>query len=105
VIVVTSIDSPQHSHFTPFPPPLQDAMDLELQKTKVDRGGEDATAEILLEEIDDPPNIPLTTAAGDGLSADITAISNILKSLDAQVGASGPASNVLGDLGLGISLT
>lgn len=74
-------------------------MDLELRSTKVDRGGED-TVEILGDGKDGPFDVPVTDAAGDDLSADITAISNILKSLDAQVGASGPASNVLGDLGL-----
>lgn len=74
-------------------------MDMELRNTKVDRGGEE-TAEILGGERDSSSDVPVTDAAGDELSADITAISNILKSLDAQFGASGPASNVLGDLGL-----
>ena len=72
---------------------------MELRNTKVDRGGEE-TAEILGDEKDGPSDVPVTDVARDDLSADITAISNILKSLDAQFGASGPASNVLGDLGL-----
>lgn len=72
---------------------------MELRNTKVDRGGEE-TAEILGDEIYGSSDVPVTDVAGDDLSADITAISNILKSLDAQFGASGPASNVLGDLGL-----
>ena len=70
-------------------------MDLELQNTKVERNRED-TDEIIGDEKDGPT----TNVTEDDLSADITAISNILKSLDAQVGASGPATNVLGDLGL-----
>jgi hypothetical protein len=69
-------------------------MDLELRSTKVERNGEDAF-DIIGDERGGP-------ATDDDLSTDITAVSNILKSLDAQAGASGPASNVLGDMGLHI---
>ena len=71
-------------------------MDLELRSTKVERNGED-TFDIIGDEKGGP-------ATEDDLSTDITAMSNILKSLDAQAGASGPASNVLGDLGLNLSI-
>lgn len=74
--------------------PKQAAMDSELLNTKVERNGEDVV-EIIGDETVGP-------ATEDDLSTDITAMSNILKSLDAQAGASGPASNVLGDLGLHI---
>ena len=76
--------------------PKQAAMDLELRSTKVERNGEDAF-DIIGDERGGP-------ATDDDLSTDITAVSNILKSLDAQAGASGPVSNVLGDLGLNPSI-
>lgn len=76
-------------------------MDEQLIHTRVERE-HDGSVQMLNDEDEDSSGAVPAIDPSDGLSVDVSIISNILKSLDAQGGASGPASNILKEFGVDV---
>ena len=74
-------------------------MDEELDHTRIERET-DVSAESLNDEDTHLGEAVAVTSPRDGLSVDVSIVSNVLKSLDAQGGGSGPVSNILNESGL-----